>query len=192
MSMSIEQLCHGLPTEFAQYLDYVRYVLAFLSACLSMLSCSHQACKVKGAQCSVSERPWPYFAAHTFLWDAVADMGLACRSLAFDEAPKYSHLRRLFRDLFCAKGFHWDYNFDWAARLAEQQANALVPNMLHKLEPKPVVPQQTQVDLAQPTDVNTADAQAGTSGEQELPQATTTKRFWGIKAPAMFRRKRST
>ncbi|XP_048127265.1 casein kinase 1-like protein 1 [Rhodamnia argentea] len=36
-----------------------------------------------------------------------------CRSLQFDDKPNYSHLKRLFRDLFIREGFQFDYVFDW-------------------------------------------------------------------------------
>jgi casein kinase I homolog HRR25 len=35
------------------------------------------------------------------------------RSLRFDDRPDYSHLRKLFRDLFIREGYHYDYVFDW-------------------------------------------------------------------------------
>jgi len=35
------------------------------------------------------------------------------RSLDFDEKPKYSYLRRIFRDLFVCEGFDYDHVFDW-------------------------------------------------------------------------------
>ena len=38
------------------------------------------------------------------------------RSLRFDERPDYSHLRKLFRDLFVREGFVYDYAYDWTMR----------------------------------------------------------------------------
>ncbi|XKL60848.1 hypothetical protein PGB90_007905 [Kerria lacca] len=38
---------------------------------------------------------------------------LYCRSLGFEEAPDYSHLRQIFRTLFHRQGFTYDYVFDW-------------------------------------------------------------------------------
>ncbi len=38
---------------------------------------------------------------------------LYCRSLGFEEAPDYSHLRQIFRTLFQRQGFTYDYIFDW-------------------------------------------------------------------------------
>jgi len=35
------------------------------------------------------------------------------RSLRFDEIPDYAHLRHLFRNLFCRRGYEYDYVFDW-------------------------------------------------------------------------------
>jgi len=35
------------------------------------------------------------------------------RSLRFDETPDYTHLRKLFRDLFIREGFEYDCVFDW-------------------------------------------------------------------------------
>eukprot|EP00164_Ancoracysta_twista_P000736 GFYU01000966.1.p1 GENE.GFYU01000966.1~~GFYU01000966.1.p1 ORF type:complete len:336 (-),score=67.77 GFYU01000966.1:587-1594(-) len=35
------------------------------------------------------------------------------RSLRFDDKPDYTHLRRMFRDLFYREGFQYDFVFDW-------------------------------------------------------------------------------
>ena len=35
------------------------------------------------------------------------------RSLGFDEKPKYSNLRKIFRGLFAREGFKYDNVFDW-------------------------------------------------------------------------------
>ena len=35
------------------------------------------------------------------------------RLLGFDEKPKYSYLRKIFRDLFAREGFKYDNVFDW-------------------------------------------------------------------------------
>jgi hypothetical protein len=35
-------------------------------------------------------------------------------SLDFDDQPKYSYLRKIFRDLYIREGFGFDYIFDWA------------------------------------------------------------------------------
>ena len=34
-------------------------------------------------------------------------------SLGFDEKPKYSYLRKIFRDLFVREGFDYDHVYDW-------------------------------------------------------------------------------
>ena len=34
-------------------------------------------------------------------------------SLDFDEKPKYSNLRKIFRDLFVRERFDYDYVYDW-------------------------------------------------------------------------------
>ncbi|KAK3178842.1 hypothetical protein OEA41_000979 [Lepraria neglecta] len=57
-TISIEDLCEGLPAEFGAYFDHVR-------------------------------------------------------SLGFDDRPRYSYLRRLFRVLFIRQGFEYDFVFDW-------------------------------------------------------------------------------
>jgi len=57
-TISTQDLCNGLPDEFASYFDHVR-------------------------------------------------------SLRFDDQPKYSYLRKIFRDLFIREGFDFDYVFDW-------------------------------------------------------------------------------
>ena len=35
------------------------------------------------------------------------------RSLGFDDKPKYSHLRKIFRGLFTSEGFDYDHVYDW-------------------------------------------------------------------------------
>lgn len=35
------------------------------------------------------------------------------RSLRFEDRPDYDYLKRLFRELFCRKGFSYDNMFDW-------------------------------------------------------------------------------
>ena len=35
------------------------------------------------------------------------------RSRSFDDKPRYSFLRRLFRGLFIRQGFEYDFVFDW-------------------------------------------------------------------------------
>ncbi len=56
--INAEDLCEGLPQQFAVYFDYIR-------------------------------------------------------SLNFDEKPKYSYLRKIFRDLFVREGFDYDHVYDW-------------------------------------------------------------------------------
>lgn len=55
--MNTEELCKGLPKEFAVYFDYIR-------------------------------------------------------SLDFGKEPKYSYLRKIFRDLFVREGFDYDHVYD--------------------------------------------------------------------------------
>ncbi|EGO53985.1 hypothetical protein NEUTE1DRAFT_86990 [Neurospora tetrasperma FGSC 2508] len=43
------------------------------------------------------------------------------RSLDFDDKPDYSYLRRIFSRLFRAKGFKYDYIFDWTEKLFYEQ-----------------------------------------------------------------------
>ena len=38
-----------------------------------------------------------------------------CRSLKFEEKPDYKYLRGLFRSLFFAKGYSYDFQWDWLA-----------------------------------------------------------------------------
>ncbi|KAI6241021.1 Protein kinase domain-containing protein [Aphelenchoides fujianensis] len=40
-----------------------------------------------------------------------------CKSLGFDQQPDYSHLHRLFADLFRSRAFERDYIFDWNVHL---------------------------------------------------------------------------
>ena len=56
--MNTEDLCEGLPQEFAVYFDYIR-------------------------------------------------------SLDFDEKPKYSYLRKIFRDIFVREDLDYDHVYDW-------------------------------------------------------------------------------
>ena len=58
MNTSVEELCHGFPSEFATYLNY-------------------------------------------------------SRSLAFEERPDYSYLRRIFKELFARMGLEADFLYDW-------------------------------------------------------------------------------
>eukprot|EP00892_Ulva_mutabilis_P008198 jgi/Ulvmu1/5750/UM025_0004.1 len=44
------------------------------------------------------------------------------RQLSFEQAPDYTYLRRIMRDLFVEKGFSWDYIFDWTLKKAQQVA----------------------------------------------------------------------
>lgn len=57
-TISVQELCKGLPREFAAYFEHIR-------------------------------------------------------SLGFDDKPKYSYLRKTFRDLFVREGFEHDHVFDW-------------------------------------------------------------------------------
>ena len=38
------------------------------------------------------------------------------RKLGYEEDPKYSEYRAMFRDLFIVEGFTYDYNYDWGRR----------------------------------------------------------------------------
>ncbi|KNC49510.1 CK1/CK1/CK1-D protein kinase [Thecamonas trahens ATCC 50062] len=38
------------------------------------------------------------------------------RSLRFDDRPDYGYLRKLFRDLFLAQGYRYDYVYDWTTQ----------------------------------------------------------------------------
>lgn len=49
-----------------------------------------------------------------------------CRSLRFDERPDYSHLRKLFRDVYTKNGYVYDYVYDWTLR--QEEAGEQKPN----------------------------------------------------------------
>lgn len=36
-----------------------------------------------------------------------------CRQLKFDEAPNYTYIRRLFKELYYKCGFEHEFIFDW-------------------------------------------------------------------------------
>ncbi len=49
-------------------------------------------------------------------------------SLGVDDKPKYSYLRKIFRDLFIREGFEYDQVFDWTVlrySMAMQGVDAL-------------------------------------------------------------------
>ena len=61
-----------------------------------------------------------------------------CRSLKFDDTPKYIQLRKMFKDLFDAQGYVLDNEFDWdpkikAAREENAKFLAGLPPSLHML-----------------------------------------------------------
>lgn len=117
LSLTVEQLCSGLPGEFATYLTYVR-------------------------------------------------------GLAFDEAPDYSFLRRLFRDLFVAEGLAWDYMYDWTVLKAQQDvADRAVhtPKLAQASSGSPEA--TTELINARRTDTGTLEKESG---------------FWGRRRPATF------
>lgn len=45
-----------------------------------------------------------------------------CRGLKFDDAPDYSYIRKLFRDLFVKCEFKWDYLYDWVLPPSESRS----------------------------------------------------------------------
>lgn len=47
------------------------------------------------------------------------------RQLRFDDKPDYSHLRKIFRDLFVREGFQYDYVFDWTVYKYQKNAQAI-------------------------------------------------------------------
>jgi len=77
-----------------------------------------------------------------------------CRSLRFDDKPDYSHLRRMFRELYVRKGYRDDGLFDWimidrgmtkeleALHAQRQSSSSSVPRPLKttKEEDKAIVP----------------------------------------------------
>eukprot|EP00475_Leptophrys_vorax_P009452 TRINITY_DN1627_c0_g1_i1.p1 TRINITY_DN1627_c0_g1~~TRINITY_DN1627_c0_g1_i1.p1 ORF type:complete len:488 (+),score=108.53 TRINITY_DN1627_c0_g1_i1:111-1466(+) len=58
-----------------------------------------------------------------------------CRALRFDDKPDYGHLRRLFRRLFRAKGYKFDYNYDWTIK-SEAESISVDP----EIGPEPIAP----------------------------------------------------
>lgn len=36
-----------------------------------------------------------------------------CRNLKFEEAPNYTYIKRIFRELYVKCGFEHDFIFDW-------------------------------------------------------------------------------
>ncbi len=43
-----------------------------------------------------------------------------CRELKFEEKPDYNYLRRMFKDLFNARGYEMDYVYDWTPLIKKQ------------------------------------------------------------------------
>ena len=43
-----------------------------------------------------------------------------CRNLRFDEAPNYSEMKLMFKELFLKSGYKYDYQYDWVV-LAEKK-----------------------------------------------------------------------
>lgn len=44
-----------------------------------------------------------------------------CRALGFEDRPDYSHLRKIFKDLFYRMGYEYDYVFDWMLQKKKNQ-----------------------------------------------------------------------
>ena len=44
-----------------------------------------------------------------------------CRSLKFEDKPCISDLRKLFKDLMVAKGYEYDFMYDWVIRKTRPQ-----------------------------------------------------------------------
>ena len=120
LSLTVEQLCSGLPAEFATYLVYVR-------------------------------------------------------GLAFDEAPDYCYLRRLFRDLFVAQGLAWDYMYDWRMLKAQQDA---AERAVHT-----AAPQRAPASSGSPeTTIELGNARCADTGARGAKEGG----FWGRRRPSSF------
>ena len=61
-------------------------------------------------------------------------------SLDFDEEPKYSYLRKIFRDHFVREGFDYDHVFDWTileyVRTTKQNCQKNLPKIVFRITTK--------------------------------------------------------
>jgi casein kinase 1 len=55
------------------------------------------------------------------------------RTLKFEDAPDYTYLRRLLRDLFVSRGHTWDYVYDWT--LPQGAVDAVAPGLSRSRTP---------------------------------------------------------
>jgi hypothetical protein len=61
------------------------------------------------------------------------------RQLQLEEIPDYAGYRKMFRDLFKAKGFVYDYKYDWVKTVRTQLSfDFPAPKLLNERELKPV------------------------------------------------------
>ncbi|EAY21427.1 CK1 family protein kinase [Trichomonas vaginalis G3] len=66
------------------------------------------------------------------------------RAMKFEEEPKYTALRDLFRRLFVRQGFAWDYKYDWTDTYNNMKARSKTP------ESSPRIPKEQHTDLQIP------------------------------------------
>jgi len=68
------------------------------------------------------------------------------KDLQFADKPDYSHLRRMFRELYSEKGYTFDADFDWVTsqkkdeQKGESISSSLVPNNSSSMNTPPVKP----------------------------------------------------
>ena len=83
VSMSLQELCEGLPNQFIEYMERVR-------------------------------------------------------ALKFEERPDYDSLRIIFKDLFYANDFEYDYNYDWMIKQRRDRIRGFTSKQEEHKDPKTV------------------------------------------------------
>jgi len=80
------------------------------------------------------------------------------RSLRFDDRPDYSYLRKIFRDIFLAQGYRYDYVYDWTVQRKESlntsgggSSSSPAPGVSGKSSPKPSAPKPSGKSKSKPS-----------------------------------------
>ena len=60
------------------------------------------------------------------------------RALKFEERPDYDSLRIIFKDLFYANDFEYDYNYDWMIKQRRDRIRGFTSKQEEHKDPKTV------------------------------------------------------